>query len=127
MESLKSHSTHWRATCSFQTDGVDYTDYVRGNFNDFDIMTFLGSGICKRVELINIRGHMAVQQTAKFWAVANTYSLHVDSSAAGCFFVPTSGSVSSEDNFGFYGAVNPRFRCTAGPQATTQWWFGGHL
>ena len=34
------------------------------------------------------------------------------------------GSVGSEDNFGFYGAPNVNFRCTADDGDTTQWWFG---
>ncbi|KAK3696725.1 hypothetical protein QZH41_013087 [Actinostola sp. cb2023] len=37
MQSLKSHSTHWRATCSFPVNGVDYRDYVRGNFKDLEM------------------------------------------------------------------------------------------
>ncbi|XP_044169539.1 uncharacterized protein LOC122953648 [Acropora millepora] len=35
MKSLQSHSTHWRATCSYPTHGVDFRDYVRGNFAGF--------------------------------------------------------------------------------------------
>jgi hypothetical protein len=38
MNALKPHSTHWRVTCSLPTHGVDYRDYARVNFVDFDIM-----------------------------------------------------------------------------------------
>ena len=126
MEALKGHSTHWRATCSYPTHGVDYTDYVRGSFKDFDILEYIGAGQCKKVELINIRGHIGIQQTVKFWQ-GDFWSLHTDSTYAGCQFYPKAGSVREEDNFGHYAYVNSKFRCTAAPRATTQWWFGGHV
>ena len=127
MRSLQSHSTHWRATCSYPTHGVDFKDYVRGSFKDFNIVDFLGGGKCKKVEYIDIRGHLGIHATAPFWQSANSHFLHTDSSSTGCQFKPKSGSVSSEDNFGYYGTINPKFRCTQGPQSTTQWWFGAHL
>ncbi len=127
MTHLKSQSTHWRTTCSFPTHKVDYTDYVRAKFTDFDVMTFLGDGICKKVEYVNIRGHQCAQCTSKWWQ--NGYAAHIDSSSTstGCQLVPTQGSVLSEDNFGYYGAYNKKFRCSAGPLSTTNWWFGGYL
>ncbi|KAK3734820.1 hypothetical protein QZH41_002406 [Actinostola sp. cb2023] len=127
MQSIKSRSTHWRATCSYPTHGVDYRDYVRGNFKAFDVMTFIGNGACKQVEYVNIRGHMGIHTTARWWQRVNTYTLHIDSSSKGCGFVPVAGAVGSEDNFGFPSSINPNFRCTANDKATTQWWFGGHL
>ena len=135
MKKVRSHSTHWRATCSFNRPGfqnlrksIDYRDYIRGKFSDLDVMTFLGHSTCFSVEYANIRGHAAASgTTAQFWQVHNTYLLHIDSSHSNCGFKPNSGAVPSEDNFGYYGAVNIRFRCTAGNEATTQWWFGGYL
>ena len=136
MKSVQSHSTHWRATCSFNRPdfqnlrkSIDYRDYLRGKFSSFDIMNFVGSGQCKPVEYVNIRGHVAggAGATAKFWQASNTWLIHIDSRASGCTFAPIAGAVSSEDNFGFYGNVNNRFRCTAGTHATTQWWVGGYM
>ena len=127
IRSLQSHSTHWRATCSYPTHGVDFTDYLRGNFKDFNIVDFLGSGKCHKVEYVDIRGHKGMNLTAQFWQIANTYTLHIDSSSNGCQFKPRSGSVSSEDNFGYHHTINPKFRCTQGTYSTTQWWFGAHL
>ena len=129
MTYLKSQSTHWRATCSFPTHGVDYTDYVRAKFADFDIMTFLGDGICKKVEYINIRDHSCAQCTSKWWQVRNTYAPHVDSTRTNCELNARHGSNTGgggEDNFGFYDVVNSKFRCTSGPSSTTNWWFGGY-
>ena len=126
MRSLQSHSTHWRATCSFPTHSVDFTDYVRGNFKDFNIVDYLGVGQCRKVEYVNIRGHIGIHLTARFWQ-ATTYMLHIGSNSSGCNFDPRSGSVRSEHNFGYYGNINPKFRCTGGDLSTTQWWFGAHL
>ena len=127
MRSLKAHSTHWRATCSYPTHGIDFTDYIRGNFKDFNIVDFIGSGQCKKVEFVNIRGHIGVHLTVRFWQVAKSYLLHTDSSLSGCNFNAKSGSVPGEDNFGYNRVINPKFRCTAGDLSTTQWWFGAHL
>lgn len=129
MKSLRSTSTHWRATCSFNhLDNIDYRDYVRGSFSNNDIMGFLGHGQCLLVDYVNIRGHAAGPGTkARFWQVHNTYMLHIDSSHTGCGFVPTAGSSASEDNFGFNQAFNTNFRCNGGDFSTTQWWFGGYL
>ena len=69
MNALKPHSTHWRVTCSLPTHGVDYRDYARANFVDFDIMAFTGSGVCKKMELVNIRGHQCAQCTAMWWHI----------------------------------------------------------
>ncbi|XP_048578051.1 uncharacterized protein LOC116617049 [Nematostella vectensis] len=43
----------------------------------------------------------------------------------GCAFSAVPGSVHSEDNFGYYGIVNNKSRCTESPSITTQYWFGG--
>ena len=56
MSGLKSLSTHWRATCSFPVYGIDGRDQARSNFQDFDIMTYIGVGVCKKMEYVNIRG-----------------------------------------------------------------------
>ena len=128
MTHLKSRSTHWRVTCSFPTHKVDYTDYVRAKFADFDILTFSGWGICKKVEYVNIRGHQCAQCTSRWWQDSKM-AAHLDSSHTGCQFVPTQDSVSSENNFGQYHEreTNKKFRCSASPLSTTNWWFGGYL
>lgn len=127
MRSLQSHSTHWRATCGFPIHGVDFTDYVRGSFKDFNIVDYIGAGQCRKVEFINIRGHLGIRLTARFWQQTGAWLLHIDSSSTGCQFNPSSGSVSGEDNFGFNVITNPKFRCHEDNDSTTQWWFGGHL
>ena len=76
MRSLQVYSTHWQATCSYPTHGIDFTDYLRGNFKDFDIVDFQGHGECKRVEYVDIRGHNGTNLTAPFWQRKNAWMLH---------------------------------------------------
>ena len=126
MRSLQVHSTRWRATCSYPTYGIDFRDYLRGNFKDFSIVDFLGIGECNRVEYVNIRGHNGTNLTVPFWADLKL-GLHTDSSGVLCKFDASVGAVVSEDNFGVYWAFNTNFRCTQADNSTTQWWFGAHL
>ena len=126
MSNIKSHSTHWRVTCN--TAWVDYVDYLRVRFDDLDPLTFIGNGVCKKVEYINVRGHVGIGVTAAFWQVANKEILHHDSSVSHCSFGrPSGGYVPSEDNFGFYKDINRRFRCAQGDSSTTNMWFGAYL
>ena len=126
MNAIKRKSTHWRSTCQFPKYTLHYCDYVRARFQDFDIMAFNGSGICKKVEYINIRGHSGSKVTAPFWQ-NDQIPLHTDSTVTGCQFNASSGAVGNEDNFGHYESTNTAFRCTQSNAATTQYWFGGKL
>ncbi|KAL9953343.1 hypothetical protein ACROYT_G040745 [Oculina patagonica] len=130
MKSLRSRSTYWRATCSFNImkGKIDYRDYLRSKFSDIDVMTYYGNDECYPVDYVNIRGHVAGSgTTAGFFQTS--YLLHIDSrrTANKCAFKANAGSVPSEDNFGFYGAINTNFRCTMGDDQTTNWWFGGYM
>jgi len=125
MKFLKAKSTHWRATCQFDIVDVDYKDYLRGNFEDFDITSYHGGGSCKLVEYINVRG-FGGHTTAPFWQDENSF-LHIDSSSDRCEFDARAGAKGSEDNFGHYGNTNDAFTCTSGPSATTQYWFGSYI
>jgi hypothetical protein len=127
MNDLSTQSTHWRATCSFPTHGVDYVDYVRGKFVDFDIINFVGTLDCKRVEYVNIRGHQCSDCSMSWWQTSDRYGLHTDSSFLRCGYNPLQGAVPFEDNFGFYLTINSNFRCTSDASATTNWWFGGNV
>lgn len=134
MSKLRTKSSHWRVTCGFDKLDVgykgemrvDYRDYMRGKFSEFDITTYTGKGTCKTVEYINVRGYGG-HETVRMWQMPDSCLLHTDSSAPGCQFNAHSGSKKSEDNFGFYGVSNSNFRCTYGPTATTQYWFGGYI
>ena len=127
---FRDRSTHWRATCRYNTDGTVYTDYIRASFEDFDIIKDIPSRVskCRKYELVNIRGNECVNCTAATWYLKGTYPLHIDSYFdIGCEFNGggTGDTIVAEDNFGFYGTVNPKFRCTSSSDATTQFWIGG--
>ena len=129
---LRDHSTHWRATCRYDTDGTVHTDYLRASLEDFDIIRQVPIVIddCRPYEYVNIRGNECVNCTTRTWYKKGAYHFHIDSSIQkGCDF---DGSISdqavhSEDNFGLYDVVNPKFRCTSSQNATTQFWIGGTL
>ena len=126
MKQFRFRSSHWRVTCSFQTDGVVHRDYVRAKIADFDPIDFVGLKQCKRVEYINVRGHNCTDCDVAWWQ-DNRQMLHHDSSAANCGFDASSGAVDSEDNFGFYSSSNPNFRCNQLPGSISNYWFGSYL
>ncbi|KAM7432473.1 hypothetical protein ABFA07_017110 [Porites harrisoni] len=122
---LRTQSTHWRATCRYDTDGVVYTDYMRTSLANCDIITLpegTPPNICFQFEFINIRGHECFNCTAPLW---NSPALHTDSGLTFCEFNATEGAVVSEDNFGSYSSANPLHRCSSVPNSTTQFWLGG--
>ena len=43
MRFLQGQFTHWRATCSYPIKGIDFRDYLRGNFNNFNIVSYAGA------------------------------------------------------------------------------------
>ena len=113
MDLLKSQSSHWRATCSFNKVKFDYRDYVRGSFKDFDVTTFFHYGLCKKVEYVDVRGHIGYNTTAPFWPLKISNMLHINSESNFCLYTgAASGAVPSEDNFGLYLYTNNNFRCT---------------
>ena len=124
MNSTLSHSTHIRATCKFNTDGLVKRDYLRGKTTDFNIL-LLKKDSCEKMEYINIRGYDCYDCMALI-GQAISFHLHTDSSdtVKFCQFKSARNSyVASKDNFGYCGIVNPLHRCTSGENATTQWWF----
>ena len=127
MNSTLSHSTHFRATCNFNTDGLVTTDYLRAKTTDLNILLLNGAP-CVTLQYINIRGHDCYN--CSVWMTQEaTGHLHTDSYYGGdhCPFKGAkSGSIGGggEDNFGYYDTVNPLHRCSSGNNSTTQWWCG---
>ena len=125
MKSLQDLSTHWRGTCNFPTNGVDYRDYIRVSLQSFALLIDppVNREFCLYSEFINIRGNQCFNCT--IW-VAYTwkFALHVDSwygAKRGCDLI---GGMHSEDNFGYYQSTNPEFRCTSSVNSTSQFWLG---
>lgn len=128
MKELRSHSTHWRVTCSFPSFGVDYRDYVRAEFEQFELLTFKANRHCKQVEYMDVRGHACQQCTAAWGQDKDDFLTHRSDVANGCDRSKTPQNVNGEQTFGRYKkGRNPKFRCTAGDSATTNYWFGSRL
>ena len=129
MKGLRSESTHWRITCSFDPASVvDYRDYVRAKFKNFDLLTYRGDETCELVDYINVHGHSCEKCTA-VWYQSDGYILVHRSYQNNCEFGRAPGSIQdndrySEQNFGRYEVYNPNFRCTSSSSATTNYWFG---
>ena len=132
MKGLRSESTHWRITCSFDPASVvDYRDYVRAKFQNFDVLTYKGKKTCELVDYINVHDHSCENCTA-VWYQAGEFILTHKSNENLCEFgsAPESIQVNgthSEQNFGRYVFYNPNFRCTSNSSATTNYWFGSQV
>ncbi|XP_022781708.1 uncharacterized protein LOC111322794 [Stylophora pistillata] len=126
---LINHSTHWRATCRYNTDGTLYTDYLRASLEDFDIIIDqpMMIKVCWPYEYVNIRGNECVNCTARTWYKKGDYPLHIDSYyQVGCDFdgSRTDPALVTDDSFGFYLDINSKFCCTSSDSDTTQLWIG---
>ena len=126
MKSIQDVSTHWRATCNFSTNGVDYRDYIRVSLKSLDFLVEPDvSSFCLLTEYVNVCGDKCINCTVLIgygWGPGTT--LHMDSHfgpANGCDF---GEGIRNEDNFGFYNTQNPAFRCTSSMSSTTQFWLG---
>ena len=126
MLKLSEVSTHWRATCNYPEVGLDYHDYVRVKMSELNPVTYAGTFTCKTVELIQLRGRLEFELTVPFYQHTNVH-IFTESSKDACQMKATPNAVNGEDNWGYYGTINPKFRCTSSPQSTTQFWFGGYL
>ena len=127
---LRSQSTHWRATCQYNTNGTVYRDYLRASFEDFDIIGTVPKVLrsCRKYEFVNIRGNECTNCTAQTYYMKGTYNFHIsiDGRIHCDLHVNLTGDFKfSEDNFGVYHIRNTKFRCTSSPEATTQFWVGG--
>jgi len=129
MTAIADHSTHVRATCNFDTDGLNYTDYLRAKLSEINVTDNAMIDKCKRYEYIDIRGYGCSNCAAPFYQ-SSQWHPHVDSyygSQLGCgisFPGAILGGGGGEDNFGVYQTFNTRHRCSSNGNSTTQWWFG---
>ena len=127
---LRSQSTHWRATCQYNTNGTVYRDYLRASFEDFDIIRTVPTVIssCRKYEFVNIRGNECTNCTVQTYYMKDQNNLHISMDCRRCFDGHGNlidDSVFSEDNFGRYLDINEKFRCSSNSEATTQFWVGG--
>ncbi|RDD41607.1 hypothetical protein TrispH2_006278 [Trichoplax sp. H2] len=133
MLSLKNAplSTHYRATCNFDSQGVkglqSRRDYLKGTFCANKLFFApKAHATCVIVDYINVRGHYCRKCSLPFWTDPHLH-LHIDVSHSSrmCGRFTVSNPVSSEDVFGHYYGINKLFSCTATATTTTNWWIGG--
>jgi len=127
IKSIQDVSTHWRATCNFPTNGIDYRDYIRVSLKNLNLLQEPNeSDFCLLTEFVNVRGNACLNCTVLV-GYSWVYSLHMDS-----YFGPREGcdfpgvGINDEDNFGFYDVQNSAFRCTSSLSSTTQYWLGSY-
>ncbi|KXJ26150.1 uncharacterized protein LOC110242458 [Exaiptasia diaphana] len=132
MYHLSNVSSHVRISTGFSKFGIDFTDYMRAQISDINILKFTGNAVCKTIEYINVRENIGEGVTAPFWQSNNQTSIfHVNTFKNPCDFDATSGAAPNERNFGMYCAnkneTSREFRGTADPDSTTEYWFGGYV
>ncbi|TNF36352.1 MAG: hypothetical protein EP329_05305 [Deltaproteobacteria bacterium] len=119
---IEAKSTEWMATCNLDTS--ERRDFVRVTRDELNPTTYVGTPGCPTAEAADIRGYACTDCLVPVWQNAANYHLHIDSSGAHCGGEPwVTGSVASEDNFGYYAVTaNPAFSCSASDAATTNFW-----
>ena len=110
-------------TCNLDTSLEK--DYVLMNFyHDFLWNNFIDNA-CFHVDIANIRGHECQQGTVSVASTAGSAHFHIDSDNCECDCCQwNNGSISDEDNFGFYINPNRDFSCSLDQSSTTNYWIG---
>ena len=126
MKSIQDVSTHWRGTCNFPTNGVDYRDYIRVSLKNLNLLEGpTEDGTCLLTEFVNVRGDECSNCTVLIGYKAQR-TFHMDSHFGPLFGCDFGGGIYDEDNFGYYATQNSAFRCTSSPDSTTQYWLGSY-
>ena len=108
MRLLQTHSTHWRATCSYPTHGIDFRDYLLGiSLENASARTW--NTTTSGNTWVRIWRRLSGKKL-------NTWTLHTDSTHTHSQFkTAIFGAASSEDNFGWYGdGISNKFSCPQG-------------
>lgn len=142
MVELHQHSSHWRATCSYEVFGVDFQDYVRVNMSDVDLITGYyfnpndGPSACKTIEFMKVVGAAECRQCnfALYHLSGDTPNVNIfhSKSYSHCTFDMSQSAYICNPNTNLvspYFKLNPscidlKFRCTSFDSSTTQNWFG---
>ena len=130
MKLIRAYSTHWRATCEFPTIGIDFRDYFRVLLQDYDVIEEppMYTTYCKRYEFMNVRGNQCLNCYARTGVFEDRapyiLSYYLPGQGLCNFYGRPYEGIVGEHNFGYYKTPNPAFRCSAGSNSTTQYWFG---
>ncbi|EDO38961.1 predicted protein [Nematostella vectensis] len=129
---VRANSSRFKSECAYnkrdQITGFP-KDSILADLSEYDIMQHTEkSGSCVTLETAFIRGQecSSTPCTVSAWHIKN-HHLHFDTTSnAQCTYKPT-GSVASEDSFGYYFNANPESTCSENDDSTTQWWLGEEL
>ena len=120
---FRTNATMFRSTCDFPNRSSLTPDYLFGYLKDTDVINMGNSdGRCFKYAHINIRGQDFYNITAETWQKKDAYHFHLD--VVGCTSPVLQNVIFNGNWFGYYGGTIPASKCTATPQATTQWWLG---
>ena len=144
MSSIASHSTFWRATCSYATYGVDFRDYLRVRLSIMNPLSFtkyysnMKSNPCITVDYLDIKGNNCEGCTQSFLQ-HSTNALHIKPKQSRvetkCSF-DSSGVEYKCSKGGFYthilgrysnNCLDPNYRCTLNMMSTSEFWFGAKI
>lgn len=133
MLQLAISSTHWRATCTFQSgQQLMYSDYARARLIDANILTPVkatkaANGGSLKMEYFSAYGVSCSECSIAWYSGSNgKQHLHQSAHSVGDISFPSLLSPST-DSFGLYLDVDPQLSCVSSPDSTTQWWIGGYL
>lgn len=127
MNQTADHSTHFRATCNFDSDKLSYDDNLRGKLGTNSVL-WKEVNACVLHEVINVGNHRCDNCTVLFVQTRDCHAHIINSyndepRARGCE-EPRRDPLLGEDYFGCYKVINTDNRCTSRDNATTQWWLG---
>jgi hypothetical protein len=134
MHHIDGYATHWRATCTFDSQGLIYADYLRVDKTNQQLLQKVAE-TCIRFEYISVRNISCSDCTGFFQH--DVYHAFVDSTRGKdmiprCEWAGTHGAVvkhingafDGEENFGVYEIVNPLHQCSSSNNSTTNYWLG---
>ena len=133
MTEISSHSTFWRATCSYSQYGVDFRDYVRVRLSIVNPLTYHTIFQCLPVDYLDIKGINCAYCTHIFFQRQGTM-LRLETLIS-CFkqfnfdtsmvkYQCENGNYAAAFGWRLGGCLDPKHRCTEKSTSTTEFWFG---
>lgn len=141
MTYISSHSTFWRATCSYAKYGVNFRDYIRMRLSVMNPLNFTGyfsseKNRCLPVDYFDIKGKNCEGCTQSFFQ-STDIALHLKPKNSrverNCSFDSSSVEYKCKDKNGYYAHIlglyltncaDPEMRCSENANSTTEFWFG---
>jgi hypothetical protein len=132
MLQISSHSTFWRATCSYPVYGVDFRDYFRVRLSTVNPVTYESLvWNCSTVDYFDIKGTSCVNCTQIIYQHTGPLALSPwHSRERKCTFDTSTVEHKCENGeyarllSRYYRCSDPKYRCSEKATSTTEFWFG---